>query len=399
MKDAGNKTSMPSFRRRVPREGVWWLIVTLIFWTTGVFKGINLITLLGCFMLVIWMVNFLSLYRRMCHLRLRRWIPWPIFAKTPFPVQLEIANPQGKLLVGVRLVDQGPNHPAACFIPWMDKGKTIRFQKKQVLPRRGWQEWKSLQAVCGFPFGIAEGILSSQPEDRVLVFPQLGRLHRGHFRRFLRQSGSVLGRAPGHAARHPTAQGELYGVRGFRSGDSPKRIHWRTSARRGELMVREFEETPTDNLILVLDPWLPNLPTQGEDSPHPRRSAFPPLEEAIGLAATICWEWCRQSGDRLVLAVAGHAPVIMNRETGKEFGQLLMEHLAVLSGFPDPNLEELVNRLAGENLPPAPILVLSTRNSALPTLLAKRFHRPAAFMNAAAPDEYGFYERPRTHAP
>jgi hypothetical protein len=89
----------------------------------------------------------------------------------------------------------------------------------------------------------------------------------------------------------------------------------------------------------------------------------------------------------------------MNRETGKEFGQLLMEHLAVLSGFPDPNLEELVNRLAGENLPPAPILVLSTRNSALPTLLAKRFHRPAAFMNAAAPDEYGFYERPRTHAP
>ena len=34
---------------------------------------------------------------------------------------------------------------------------------------------------------------------------------------------------------------DLYGVREFRSGDALRRIHWRTSARRGQLVVREFE--------------------------------------------------------------------------------------------------------------------------------------------------------------
>jgi len=384
----------PLFQRRVSREGGWWLIVALVFCATGVFKGINLITLLGCCMLVIWLLNFVSLYRRMRYLRARRWLPSPIFARTLFPLQVAISNPKRKNLVGVRLVDQGPNHQVLWFVPWLERGKTIRFQKKLMLPRRGWYAWPPLQAICGFPFGIVEGVVLSPAPERVLVFPQIGRLHRC----FLRQSGSLQGRARGRAARHPTAQSELYGVRGFRSGDSLKWIHWRTTARRGELMVREFEETPTDNLILVFDPWIPQPHQEGSTQESSARSQFPPLEKAISLAATICWEWCKQVGDRLVLALAGHAPVILNRETGKEFGQLLLEQLAVLAGLPEPNVAALVDRLASETLPPAPILVLAVRNSPLPDLLTTRFRRPVAFVNAAGPEEFDFYERPRNVA-
>src|SRR5262249_49364986 len=54
--------------------------------------------------------------------------------------------------------------------------------------------------------------------------------------------------------RHPTAQAEFHGLRAFRSGDSPRWIHWRTSARCGELMVREFEDVPPDHLVLVVEP-------------------------------------------------------------------------------------------------------------------------------------------------
>ena len=40
-------------------------------------------------------------------------------------------------------------------------------------------------------------------------------------------------------------------------GDSPRWIHWRTSARAGELMVKEFEQQNEQDLAILIDPWLP----------------------------------------------------------------------------------------------------------------------------------------------
>src|SRR5262249_54897413 len=149
-------------------------------------------------------------------------------------------------------------------------------------------------------------------------------------------------------------------------GDSPRWIHWRTTARRGELMVREFEETPTDNLIVVVDPWVPGQQDRGQESgtweeagkgPPP----FPVLEDALSLAATVCWEWCRQRGDRLVLGGGGRPPLVQEGVTGREQALLLLECLAIQNGCAEPDVTGLLDRLAAEGLPPAPVLLVSTR--------------------------------------
>ena len=46
-------------------------------------------------------------------------------------------------------------------------------------------------------------------------------------------------------------------VRPFRTGDSPKLIHWKVSARRGELHVRDYERTTTVQLMLFVDLFEP----------------------------------------------------------------------------------------------------------------------------------------------
>lgn len=50
---------------------------------------------------------------------------------------------------------------------------------------------------------------------------------------------------------------EIFGVREYRRGDSLRRIHWRTSARHGELVVREFEPPGRRLLLVALDPAPP----------------------------------------------------------------------------------------------------------------------------------------------
>jgi uncharacterized protein (DUF58 family) len=62
-------------------------------------------------------------------------------------------------------------------------------------------------------------------------------------------------------------------VRDFRPGDSPAHIHWRSSARRGSLVVREFERplAPAATIVLDLD----------------RRQAPERLDAAVRAAAAV----------------------------------------------------------------------------------------------------------------
>jgi len=46
---------------------------------------------------------------------------------------------------------------------------------------------------------------------------------------------------------------DFHSVREYEQGESLRRVHWPTSARRGQLMVKELEDTPNDGVVVVLD--------------------------------------------------------------------------------------------------------------------------------------------------
>jgi uncharacterized protein (DUF58 family) len=73
-----------------------------------------------------------------------------------------------------------------------------------------------------------------------------------------------------------TGAGEEYlGVRDYRPGDPPRSVHWRSSARAGHLVVREYEEEVASRVALVL---------AGIDHGQPPDSSF---EMLVSAAASI----------------------------------------------------------------------------------------------------------------
>ena len=46
---------------------------------------------------------------------------------------------------------------------------------------------------------------------------------------------------------------DFHSVREYEQGESLRRVHWPTSARRGQLMVKELEDSPRDSVIVLLD--------------------------------------------------------------------------------------------------------------------------------------------------
>ena len=59
---------------------------------------------------------------------------------------------------------------------------------------------------------------------------------------------------------------DLHGVRDYQPGESLRQVHWKTTARRRRLMVKEFEDTPSDEAVVLLDTSAAGLAGQAPDS-------------------------------------------------------------------------------------------------------------------------------------
>jgi uncharacterized protein (DUF58 family) len=368
-------------RLPLSREGLFWLLIAAAMLVTGLFKGINLITLLACWIIVLTALNGWLARRQLLHLHAERRVPDLIFAEMPFRWSLQLANRGRRIAHSITVRDDGVGQ--TWFVGHLRPGGETRLDVEAILPRRGACPKAALRLTCGYPVGLAQLTRRIGAEEEVLAAPRLGRLQRGVFRHWLSQHCPGLGLVRAAAHRHPAAHTEFHGLRAFRPGDSPRHIHWRTTARRDELMVREFEDWPNDNVILLIDPWTP-LPAAPGDNPD--------FERLLSLAATILWEWCRQKGDEVVVGIAGREPVRLDGVTGQAFAVRGLRALATVDGDPAADFGSLLERLEEAALPAAAIVVLSLRCEPLAELVHSRLHRPAGQLNVGAGEERDFFD-------
>ena len=84
-------------------------------------------------------------------------------------------------------------------------------------------------------------------ESALLVYPRLVELER-----LFTQSGGAM-QTGGRVLLRRTAGYDLHSVREYEQGESLRKVHWRTTARRGTLMVKELEDMPHDEVAVLLD--------------------------------------------------------------------------------------------------------------------------------------------------
>jgi uncharacterized protein (DUF58 family) len=359
-------------------EGKIWLVFSLAMFFTGLWRGINLITMLACFLLMAIFFNWRLSRQQLKEIRGKRIRDEGFFAEQSKPFSLEIFHAGSQPANGIWVHQQGQ----AWFLARIEPKQVVHVQGWMGFPSRGKQKLSALQTRSGFPLGLAECQRNMEEEEEIIVLPRLGSLRRGALRRLLQQHSPTVGLARTVPRRNPSAQTDFHGLRNFQPGDTPRWIHWRTTARCGELMVREFEESPSDNLILLVDPYKPQ--GQAGEDPH--------LELTIRLAATICWEWCRQKGERLILGVGGSRPRVIEGLTSTELALEMLQTLALEMGNHQTEVEGLLDGLNVARLPVAPVLLLSPHRCEFGEEIQQAFHRPIAAVNVAQGEFEDFYD-------
>ncbi len=156
----------------------------------------------------------------------------------------------GRLIASwVEIVNESPipYTSGSRLLTLINPGQTRSYLSRTWLRRRGNFSLGPTRITTGDPFGFFRVTRRITARQSLIVLPMIQEL-RSFF--------SPPGLLPGGRVIHKKAidiTPHASGIREYVSGDALKRIHWPTSLRRGELMVKEFEQDPQAEVWLILD--------------------------------------------------------------------------------------------------------------------------------------------------
>lgn len=132
-------------------------------------------------------------------------------------------------------------------LTWVRGGQVRTYLNRTWLTRRGAFSLGPTTLSSGDPLGLFPVKQSFPATDRLLVLPLIISLARFPSPPGLLQGGKVIRRKVHEITPHAS------GLREYTPGDPLKRIHWPSVARRGKLMVKEFEQDPQAEVWIFLD--------------------------------------------------------------------------------------------------------------------------------------------------
>jgi uncharacterized protein (DUF58 family) len=347
-------------RLRFTGAGLGYFAVWLALLITGLQQQRNLVMLTAGMAAGPLAASFIMSAGMLRKLKVSRRVPDKVFAGDPLAIEYTLENGRRvRAAVAVELADEflpAGRHVAGArglapslLFELVAPGARGRLRWQGPAPVRGKYHFSEIDLITRAPFGLLERRETVSRPDALLVYPQIGRLTR-QWQRLQREATQTRrGRRHDRTAQ----QQEYHGLRDYRSGDSPRWIHWRTSARIGELMVKEYEQENDQEIVLLLDPWLP----RGKASPGQLET----LEQAIRFTATVCLETCRQAGRRIVLGWAGSPPGARQGPASIRMLHELLETLALMGGASDGQFAELFDVIPPAVLRTGLVVLVSTR--------------------------------------
>ena len=233
------------------RDGWWCLLVAVGLGVAAINTGNNLLYLLVSALLALIVVSGILSEQSMRGLHLTGITPDEVYAGQPAVLGAALANRKGwftSYSVTVELLAPEARSLESSsryiYVRRVEAGVERLATWEETLPQRGRHRLTGVRLTTRFPFGLFVKAGRPALTDDVVVFPAVRPVSAETLRR-LGESGDASARRRGRG-------NDLYNLRAYRSGDDPRFIHWRSSAKADGLLVRELEADTSPNTRLVL---------------------------------------------------------------------------------------------------------------------------------------------------
>ncbi len=278
----------------ITKVGLWFAVFLLIVVVAATNTGNN-----GLFLVLAVMGAALLVSEALGRLNVRGLAvapspPLEVFANRPSHLNVEVANrsrwlPRWLLVTTVAPRDvEPPGLPRRRLRPFLTphlpRRAASRGQIELLARRRGRLRIRYLHVTSLFPLGFFRNGRRYATDLELLVYPEI----------FAPSTAwpAQLGKPGDEPTRRAGWGHELFSLRAFRYGDDPRSIHWKQTARTGEMIFKEHETEENRRLLIVFDNAVGELATARE------RARF---ERLVSEAATAALDYL-DSGYEVALA-------------------------------------------------------------------------------------------------
>lgn len=233
--------------QRVTREGWFYVGFTLVVGAAAINTGNNLLYLILGLQLSLILLSALLSESVLRGIEIRRELPSHGVAGRPFWVGVRLLNHKRRFASYSLVVQEleGPVAGVRTFASRIPARGELRLAYEAELPRRGVFPFGGVRLTTRFPFGLFE-------KSREFAFPEELSVHPQGHRIPMQRLHPLVG--AGERPEPKAGSGhEFHALREYRSGDDPRQVHWRSSARVGRLVSIEREAERRRRITLLVD--------------------------------------------------------------------------------------------------------------------------------------------------
>lgn len=288
---------------RPTKEGWWFLLATVGIGLAATNTGNNLLYLILAMLLSFIVISGILSEQSFRSLEIQRFLPKHLYAGETSSFRVVVRNRKHHF-PSFSLHIQGTTPPFSRYLLKLAPQGSASFRETFRFERRGLHQLQGLRVVTRYPFGLFTKASRPRLGEEVLVYPRIVPLPPSLLKALASwgiQARYQKGRESG-----------LYDLRPFREGDDFRLIHWKTSAKAGELMLKELEREEGGKVTLLIE------------DPEPTASVEK-VEEDISLVASLAAHFIKQ--DALVRLLTTNGTIPFGR--GIPHLHRILEHLAL----------------------------------------------------------------------
>jgi uncharacterized protein (DUF58 family) len=285
--------------------GLWYVLFTVLVAIAATNTGNNALYMVLALMFSLLIVSGVASRENVRGLEAEVDPPGEVFANRPFAVGFRLKSrafvfPRWFLLFTLS------RSGSPLLIPYLPRRGKSAGQLELMVGSRGFHRFPYVHVSSLFPFGFFRKGVRYRVDLEVLVFPELFPAGGSHPQES-DQAGDDASRRSGWGH-------DLYALRAFRRGDDPRAIHWKQTARTGELIFTERTAERSRRLSIVFDNAVGDLKDAAEQSR---------FERLVSEAATIAVDHLAR----------GYEVELVTREGGLGFASGPRQRLAILEAL------------------------------------------------------------------
>lgn len=276
-------------------EGAIFIVLTFLIGFASFNTGDNALYIIMSFMLSLLIFSGIFAVKNLKGLNIQRSSPKHIYAKTPAEFEIMVSNKKWLFSTFSTEVENYLQNGVCIGAEYILKIPARSFIIKNFVytfSKRGLYRLGQIKLSSRFPFGFFERSFAMDLQEEAIVYPETIDISDLLIKEKLDMGELASGKKG--------AGLDLYGLREYAFGDDARHIHWKTSAKKDTLIIREFEKEERKKVSIIL------LNQTGEDlSSFDVQERF---ERAVVIAASFAKYFISDDYQTEVLTMSGYIP-------------------------------------------------------------------------------------------